>query len=492
MIQIIMKKLFNNIDINGNIIYEPQDKQMQFHHLIDNRNENGYRKYFYGGAAKGGKSYAMRWQGVKDCIEYQGIRILLIRSSLKELQNTHLDFIQREIPPALGTYNGQDKRLTIHSTNRNYFTADSILQFGYLDHDKDIENYLGTSWDVIMIDELTTIKFKLILLLMSRLTASRSDFTPYFMAASNPGSISHLEVKSYFIDKDFKEEYPELSGRYNKDEIIFLPATIYDNPKQIAKDPEIVKRLEELPEMERRRFLYGDWNLVEGNFFNEFDMRTHVIKPFNIPEHWIKRAGLDYGNVTCAEFIAQDPNTEIIYVYNEVTYEKESKEIKANKLKIFLEEIGEKDIQVVADTNIKATYAEMPNERAPINEFEEAGINIHTVTKKRNADNKLFRRWINDELTNKLHWKKQENGLWLKKPQIYFFEGRCPKLIKTLPALIVSETDIEDYNKEQDKIIGHWTKALQYALIDLGRPITQKERTRREQLKKRKRTISFT
>jgi|GEM_PF-128418 hypothetical protein len=475
-------KLFQNIQIeeNGQIrmLYEPQEKQLQFHRIIDNRAENGYRKFFYGGAAKGGKSYCMRWHGIKDCIEYPGLRILLIRQSLKQLRLTHLDFIRHELPSQIGIYNEQMSRVT--------FSNNSLLQFGYLDAGADVDVYLGTSWDVIMTDELTTMKFDLTLQLMNRLTASRADFIPYFMAASNPGSIAHLEVKSYFIDKDFSKEFPELTGKYKPDQIYFLPARVYDNPRLIEKDAEIVERMEELPERERRRFLEGDWDYVEGNFFDMYDRQVHVVKPFNIPEHWAKRGGLDYGNVTCCELMAMNPDTENIFVYNEITFIKESKEIKAQKLKAWLDGLGESKTKIVSDTNIKATYAEMPEEKAAWDSFVKAGIKMDTVSKRRNNDGKLFRHWINDEVTSRLDWKKDENGLWIKRPKLYFMEGRCPKLIKTLPALIVSESDIEDYDKEQDKTIGHWTKAMQYGLIDFGKPISSEEQKKRQQKKNRR------
>lgn len=475
-------KLFRNIQVEEDgiikMLYDPQAKQLEFHRAIDNREANGYRKFFYGGAAKGGKSYGMRWHGIKDCIEYSQLRILLIRQSLKQLRLTHLDFIRHELPSQIGVYNEQ--------MNRVSFVNNSLLQFGYLDSGADIDVYLGTSWDVIMTDELTTMQFDLTLQLMNRLTASRADFIPYFMAASNPGSIAHLEVKSYFIDKDFDREFPEHIGKYRKEQIYFLPARVYDNPKLIEKDPEIVSRMEELPERERRRFLEGDWDFVEGNYFDMFDRQVHVIKPFNIPEHWAKRGGLDYGNVTCCILMAMNPETENIFVYNEITFIKESKELKAAKLKSWLDSIDESKTKIVSDTNIKATYAEMPEEKAAWDSFVKAGIKMDTVSKRRNNDGKLFRHWINDELSSRLNWKKDNKGLWIKRPKIFFMEGRCEKLIKTMPALITSDTDIEDYDKAQDATIGHWTKALQYGLIDFGKPITQEERKNRERIKNRR------
>ena len=83
-------KIFENITINGKIYYQPQSKQKLFHDSILNRDTNHYRDFLYGGAAKGGKSYALRWEAHRNCLQYPRLRILLVRSSFPELERTHL------------------------------------------------------------------------------------------------------------------------------------------------------------------------------------------------------------------------------------------------------------------------------------------------------------------------------------------------------------------------------------------------------------------
>jgi len=60
-------------------------------------------------------------------------------------------------------------------------------------------------------------------------------------------------------------------------------------------DPDYVKRLEELPDEQRKALLDGSWDLYEGQFFPEFTRSTHVCEPFDIPEHWRIYFTMDYG-----------------------------------------------------------------------------------------------------------------------------------------------------------------------------------------------------
>ena len=70
---------------------------------------------------------------------------------------------------------------------------------------------------------------------------------------------------------------------------IFIPAKINDNPALLDNDPELYQppaglRLPALV----RAWLDGDWNVIEGAFFPEFDPNRHVITPFRMPLHWTR------------------------------------------------------------------------------------------------------------------------------------------------------------------------------------------------------------
>ena len=155
---------FLNIEINGKIYYKPQPKQQQFHNAILNRADNGYRDFLYGGAARGGKSFSIRWEAHRNCLQYPRLRGLLIRSSYPELERSHLAQLQFDFPGALLSYNSQKHTVKYYNN--------STLEFGYGTRQEDFQQFLSAEYDFIMIDELTTIPFEFSYLLRSRLTAS--------------------------------------------------------------------------------------------------------------------------------------------------------------------------------------------------------------------------------------------------------------------------------------------------------------------------------
>ena len=53
-----------------------------------------------------------------------------------------------------------------------------------------------------------------------------------------------------------------------------------------------------LPDHIQRQLRDGDWNVVPGAFFDCFDSRSHVIKAFKIPEHWMRFRSMDWGHAT--------------------------------------------------------------------------------------------------------------------------------------------------------------------------------------------------
>src|SRR5574337_605815 len=131
-------KIFEELRINGIVIYKPQPKQQQFHNAILNRKENGLRDFLYGGAARGGKSLALRFEAHRNCLEYPKLHGLLIRSSFPELYRSHLVQLPFDLPGGLGSYNEQRHSFKYYNN--------SILEFGYGSKLEDFAQYLSAEY----------------------------------------------------------------------------------------------------------------------------------------------------------------------------------------------------------------------------------------------------------------------------------------------------------------------------------------------------------
>ncbi|MDC9825668.1 terminase, partial [Devosia sp. ZB163] len=76
-----------------------------------------------------------------------------------------------------------------------------------------------------------------------------------------------------------------------------LPARLEDNPTLAEEDPLYEARLHGLgSEALVRAMRYGDWDVVDGAFFDCWSERLHVIEPFAIPDDWAKFRSGDWGS----------------------------------------------------------------------------------------------------------------------------------------------------------------------------------------------------
>jgi len=241
----------------------------------------------FGGARGGGKSWAVRTKAKLLCARYPGIRLLIVRRSYPELQENHIKILRQELIGA-AKYNDKDKTLR--------FINGSTIRFTYCERDSDLDRLQGTEYDVIFLDEATQLsEFQ-----MKSITACVRGTNPFpkrIYYTCNPGGVGHQYIKRLFIDKRYE-------GKEKPEDYIFIQSLVQDNVALMAQQPDYIEQLENLPPKLREAWLYGNWNIFEGQFFEEFkddpthykDRRyTHVIEAFDIPPQWTIYRSYDFG-----------------------------------------------------------------------------------------------------------------------------------------------------------------------------------------------------
>ena len=258
----------------------PNEKQRRF--LLDR-----HRHIAYGGARGGGKSWAVRTKAKLLALRYAGIKLLIVRRTLRELQNNHIDPLRQELA-GIAKYKAADKRFE--------FPNGSTITFGYCACDGDMGQYQGAEYDVVFLDEAGQLQKAWIDAINAcvRGTNGLPKRTYYTL---NPGGPGHGYFKRLFIDRRFEAgEEPE---NYS-----FVQALVTDNRALMRQQPEYLKQLETLPPKLREAWLYGSWDVYEGQFFEDFrdvpehyeDRQwTHVIEPFDIPDTWRVYRSFDFG-----------------------------------------------------------------------------------------------------------------------------------------------------------------------------------------------------
>jgi len=422
--------------------YTASPKQAVFHTTVADEK-------LYGGAAGGGKTAALVAEAVTLALEYPGIPINLFRRTIPELNKTIKVEIQRQCGKYIkaghmwwrGTSDGENE-------GRSYVLENgSSIILNYCDTDADIYRYQGAEMPIIGIDELTQFPMAWVEYLLTRNRTSNHNWPTLFLAGTNPGGIGHGWVKARFID-------PVAPGVINNVKLpdgsvkttVFISATLDDHPDEKFKK-DYNKVLQGISDPQLRRALrYGDWDVFAGQVFSEFRREIHVIDPFNIPEHWQRWRGMDYGNNNEVLWLAKDPASERIYVYREYrTTTFTPVEEKSRNIKQF--EAGEKVSYGLADPSIWGGAGDHNTGKSVAEMFESDGV----MWMPANNDRKAGLAAVHDALAIK------KDGL----PGLQIF-STCTSLIRTLPSLPYDKIRVDDVDTKADD---HDYDALRYGLM---------------------------
>ena len=397
------------------------------------------RKRFigYGGARGGGKSWALQRKVALMAMHFAGIKILLLRRTYKDLERNHVRILE-PLLKSLARYSRQEKCF--------YFPNGSILELGYCASEGDVLQYQGQEYDIIAIDEATQFTSYQFETLTACLRGA-NDFPKRMYLTCNPGGVGHEWVKRLFISRKYKEtECP--------DDYEFISATIYDNEVLLRSDPGYVNMLNNLSDGLRQAWRDGNWDMLAGQYFSEFDRSVHVIEPFAIPEHWKKYRAIDYGlDCLACLWIAIDERGDY-YVYRE--YAESDKVISAGAQDILQLSAGETILYTVAPDDLWARSQESAKSKADL--FRESGLTLLKGNRNREAG------WlaIKELLTAK-------NG----ESRIKIFSN-CTNLVECLPALQRDTKKPTDCMTEPHDIT-HLPDALRYFCLQYVQPAKEQD-----------------
>lgn len=288
----------------------------------------------YGGAAGGGKSYAMLVDPLRD-VHNPNFRGLLVRRTTEELRDLIIE--SKKLYPTIfkgAEWKERDKTWV--------FPSGASLWFSYLDRDDDVLRYQGQQFTWVGFDELTQWPSPHAWnYLSSRMRTTDPALTPVMRASTNPGGPGAWWVKKMFIDPavpgqafwatdmesgevliDTMEELDEGVPNPEYGQPLFrrrfIPAKLKDNP-YLTKDGSYRRQLLAMPEHQRRQLLEGDWDAAEGVAFPEWRSAIHTIEPFEIPHNWKKFRACDYGygSHSAVLWFAIHPSNQLI-VYREL------------------------------------------------------------------------------------------------------------------------------------------------------------------------------
>lgn len=419
-----------------NIKYDPNLKQQKFHAC-------GAEEVVYGGAKGGGKSCALVMEALAYGLEYPGAEIYLFRETYDDLEANLIKEWKNKVP----------KELQKHSfNNSNHYATlinETVIKFRYIRNLQDAESYQGRSMDFIGVDELTKFDRTWIQILMSCLRSAKG-FPVKFRGTCNPGGRGHLWVKEDYVNAtNYGRDIVVCNVTGNKK--VFVPATVRDNTILMKNDPNYVKRLENLPEKERKAFLEGDWDIFEGQYFGEFTQDTHVIEPFQIPMHWKKYVSLDYGLDMFAVLWYAIDTKENVYVYKEL-----------HESNLIISAAARRLLEVNNKEKYECIYAppDLWNRRQDSGKsatdiFADSGVGFVKSKNDRVLGWYAVKEWL-----NVIDSKDEHTGKKIKVSKLKI-TSNCINLIRNIPQAQHDEKNPNDVSNEPHEIT-HILDALRY------------------------------
>lgn len=230
----------------------------------------------YGGARGGGKSHWLLAQmGADDCQRLPGLKCLLLRK-VGKANLEHFEDLRRRLFGKLGhEFSAFRGILSFHNGSR--------IIAGHFQNEKDIDAYLGLEYDVIGIEEATTLTARKYQDITTCCRTSKPNWRPRIYSTTNPGGVGHAWYRTRFVA-------PMLEWR--ETETRFIAARVTDNR---WNNPEYVRVLQGLSGWQKRAWLEGDWDIAAGQYFTTLRREVHVVEDFDDTRAREWFLALDYG-----------------------------------------------------------------------------------------------------------------------------------------------------------------------------------------------------
>lgn len=272
----------------------------------------------YGGAAGGGKTYAILIEPIKHIDNAKFGAVVFRREAAQITTEGGLWDNAMELYPLKGAISKLSPRPSV------IFPSGAKISFAHLQYEKDVHSWQGSQIPLICFDELTHFTRKQFFYMLSR-NRSVCGVKPYMRATCNPDVDSWVaKFIEWWIDQDTGYPIAERSGviRYfvvledvvhwadTPQELVdrlstpakpvkiedaksftFIASSVHDNKILLEKDPGYLANLNAMGSVEKGRLLHGNWKIraSAGTYFPRAKAEIIPAVPKNQVVRWVRR-----------------------------------------------------------------------------------------------------------------------------------------------------------------------------------------------------------
>lgn len=239
----------------------------------------------YGGAAGGGKTFALLMEPLRHLLTVKGFGAVIFRRNAVQVRNEGGLWDTSELLYGpLGLKPRETVLEWVHVPTGN------TVKFAHLEHESTVYDWQGAQVTLLQFDELTHFTERQFWYMLSR-NRSTCGVRPYVRATTNPDADSWVaDLIAWWIDQDpasptYGLPIPERAGRIRwfvriegelhwadtpaelrerfpgsePKSLTFIPSKLDDNPALTSKDPGYRANLLALDPVEQARLLHGNW-----------------------------------------------------------------------------------------------------------------------------------------------------------------------------------------------------------------------------------------
>ena len=429
------------------------------------------------GGRGGGKSMALLWEAISECLLVAGCNCLLLRRTLTAVEKGGIeDHFSKYVPKKLYRSFNQSKHIvTFHNGSK--------LFFGHIRTEKDLLQYQGAEFLFIGWEELTQFTYSQWDFMKGsnrcpiktfELDGVRYETKPRMAGGTNPNGKGSGWVKALWIKK--RPPAGMFIPDYDPDEYEAIHSTYEDNPTY-ANDKDYIAKLQSISDpVLREAWIPGSWDILAGQFFQNWDEELHVKKLREITflgwqPRWIS---IDWGfqhacvvlwwtivEVACVfpDARGQDRKKKIILCYKQLVVHQMNEEL-----------LGTKIVEATYNKLDEQLYGGVPKiEHIYLSpdRFTATGSGadaIHSI-----ADH-LGDVFANHDLPRPERANNRRVDGWRLTYTLLDTEGvavlnTCRDVIESIPKLMRSEKDHEDAEKEGNDLFLDVCESFRYGLM---------------------------